>query len=376
MSISSIWCDRKPPNCTGNGPPVKKSRRPATRARRPRVLGVREPAEAGLLVAEPGHLALGEAHRGGDDLELGLRLRSLAADDRHRLAVADRLQRPGVGGHPGGEEAADLVDEPVGQHAARTGRHRVAQPRPVRGEADEEGAEARERRAAPAVLLADRPARAEVDLEGADHADAVARRDAPGGGGVDAGEQPVQARVAAAGGDPLEARAEGLVARRALEEAVEQGAEVEARPPGHDREPPAGPDVVEGEPGRPRELGGRVALARVGDVEQVVRDRGALGRARLRGPQVEPAIDLLAVAGDDLAAALAREAQRESRLAGRGRPGDDDQRSVRSRHSAIRSAAARRITAPRTCCAVGPRLTAAGGARARSRSRGPRRGCA
>jgi hypothetical protein len=53
-------------------------------------------------------------------------------------------------------------------------------------------------------------------------------------------------------------------------------------------------------PGTAREIAGRVRLLRVEDVEQVVRDRAALGECRLRGADIEPAVRLQGVRVDQL----------------------------------------------------------------------------
>ena len=70
----------------------------------------------------------------------------------------------------------------------------------------------------------------------------------------------------------------------------------------------------------------------------------------LGAPDVEAAVDLEAVAGDDLAPAREREAQAEGALPGGGRADERDQeRSRHSRHTVHSRASASRITAPRIC---------------------------
>src|SRR2546425_1416499 len=74
---------------------------------------------------------------------------------------------------------------------------------------------------------------------------------------------------------------------------------------------------------------------------------------RLGAPDVEAAVDLQAVAGDDLAALGESEAQAERALARGGRADERDQERRRhSRHTVHSRASARRMTAPRICWRV------------------------
>ena len=81
-------------------------------------------------------------------------------------------------------------------------------------------------------------------------------------------------------------------------------------------------------------------------VQQVMRHAGALFRGRLGAADVETAVHLQAVAGDDLAPPLEREAHGQRALAGRGGPDDGDQGSWHSRNAATTSANASSTTAP------------------------------
>ena len=102
-------------------------------------------------------------------------------------------------------------------------------------------------------------------------------------------EQAVQARVAVAPGHGLEAAAQGLVARRALEEPLEQGAQVEAGAPHHEGQAPARRDVAHRGPSLARVLGGREVLGGIGHVQEVVRDQAPLvGASALALPMSRP----------------------------------------------------------------------------------------
>jgi hypothetical protein len=203
------------------------------------------------------------------------------------------------------------------------------------------------------MVVAERtPARAK-DLEGTDDPQPIALLDARRGLRVDAGEQPVQAGVAPALGDPLQAPAEVGIARGPREEPAAERAQVQSRPARHDREAPPALDGIDRRPGQTRIVGGRELLVGIHDVDEVMRHFRPLLRAGLGAPDVEPAIHLQAVAGDDLASALAREVQGERALAGSGGP-DDRHYGSRCHHrqAVQRRIAKRRMAAPRACWRV------------------------
>ena len=74
----------------------------------------------------------------------------------------------------------------------------------------------------------------------------------------------------------------------------------------------------------PDELRGVKRLVQIADVNQVMRHAGAFGGRRLGGADVQAAIDLHRVHGDDFAADFFRERQRGFRFAHGGRPGEED----------------------------------------------------
>ena len=345
--------NRKLTNSTDPEPPVKfapgRGRREPGRRKCLRGFGILEPADVPRgLVSEPGHLALGEAHRRGHDRRLGLVGRKLAAEHGQRLTVSNRGQRSRRGLAEAGQEPKHFRQQPALQHLARAGHDGRAQRGAVRAEADQE-LRALERGAPLLLLLGrDRAAGQQVDLERADDPDAVPSVSACRGRGIEALEQPVEPRVAEAGRDPLQAGPQRLVAGRSFEQPLQQRPQVEAGPPRHDRKPPARPDPRDRRARQARVVGGGEAGVRLDDVDQVVRHARPLRGRRLGAADVEPAVDLEAVAGDDLARVLAGEAQRERALAGGGRSDDRDQRRGHSRHSTSSSSAASSRTAPRT----------------------------
>ncbi len=168
-----------------------------------------------------------------------------------------------------------------------------------------------------------RPSRG--DLERAHDPDEVVGADARGGLGIDRGEPRVQRGPAEARRLVLEPGAERGIAAGRGDHAVEERAQVEPGAARDDGEPAARGDVRDRGVGERDEARRVHALPRLDHVEEVMgRERALLGR-RLRGADVEPAVDLLRVGVHDLAADAAREGDGERRLAGRGRPGDDDE---------------------------------------------------
>src|SRR5262249_1471545 len=186
-------------------------------------------------------------------------------------------------------------------------------------------------------------------LERAHDAHAVTRRDPRRGRRVHPRQQPVEPRVAEALPDGLEPPAQLGIARRPGEEALQERLQVEAGPARDDRQPTPGRDAAERFAGAPRVL--RRGEIRVGrdDVDEVVRNEGALLRKRLRAADVEAAIDRQAVAGDDLAAVAERQPERERALAGGRRPDDRDQRRRSNRQTVHSRTSVSSTTAPRIC---------------------------
>jgi hypothetical protein len=93
-----------------------------------------------------------------------------------------------------------------------------------------------------------------------------------------------------------------------------------------------------------REVGRREGLVRIDQVQPVVSDAAACVRRDLGRTDVHAAVDLARIGADDLDVADGfGESQRESRLAGRGRAADDDERRM---GDAVR--VARRVSPPGT----------------------------
>src|SRR5690349_8694095 len=82
-----------------------------------------------------------------------------------------------------------------------------------------------------------------------------------------------------------EAIAQRLIARRSLEQSVEQRAQVEAGSSGQYRQAAPRRNLVNRFFRQPRKFSRREDLIRVGDIDQVVRNAAPLGYRQLRGPK-------------------------------------------------------------------------------------------
>src|SRR5262249_46225860 len=139
------------------------------------------------------------------------------------------------------------------------------------------------------------------------------------------------------------------VARRPRKEALEEGLQIETGPARDDGQPATGRDATEGVAREPRVLrGGELRVGR-DDVDEVVRNEGALLRKCPAAAAVQAAADRQAVGGAGPAAVALRNAERERALAGRRRPDDREQRRRRSRQTVHSRTSVSRTTAPRIC---------------------------
>ena len=91
-------------------------------------------------------------------------------------------------------------------------------------------------------------------------------------GGSTRAENPVQMLDAVAHGPVVQPRPHGIVAARPVEQALDQGAEVEAGAADEDRQAPACGDLANACRRVARVLGRRVDGGRVDDVDEVMRD--------------------------------------------------------------------------------------------------------
>ena len=215
-----------------------------------------------------------------------------------------------------------------------------------------------------AVPRRQRPAAEAVHLERALDALAVVGREPRRGRRIDRRELGVQRRPAGARGALVDRGAHFGVGAGQRVEAVEQRLEVEHRAADQERDRAARADRRDRRIGIGDEARRRIALGRIDDVDQVVRHRGALARARLGGADVHAAIDERRVDADDLDRMARRERrgdrQRGGALARRGRSGQAQVVDARPRSSASGAAAigASGRNAPTASWRRGPRPSA------------------
>ena len=161
------------------------------------------------------------------------------------------------------------------------------------------------------------------DFERALDALRVGRRQARGGGRVDAGKLGMQRRPAARGGLGIDARAHPGIGLGHGVQAFAQGLEVQHRAADQQGQVSALRDLVDEPPRVGHEARRGIGLRRIEDVDQVVRHLGALGSAGLGGADVHAAVDEGRIDADDLHRPLARHGARKGHrhrrlAAGRG----------------------------------------------------------
>ena len=244
---------------------------------------------------------------------------------KDKLAVADRLKGRKLRIEPLIEPSSHLRHPTLLDHSGHATCDAIVQDASRKGQTD---AQSRQRRAAerplgdPFRLRLSRDdrhlQRAQDALGVARHQPGVGRRIAPGELGVE-GTEPFRGEARPQLG------ANGLVAGRDRADPFEERPEVEPAPPHDDRSAPARLDLGDRLPRLPGELAGRPPLARIEDVDQVMRDALPLLRGGLRGADVEAPIRLERVGVHDLAVERLGEREPQGALSGRGGAEDDQE---------------------------------------------------
>lgn len=244
---------------------------------------------------------------------------------KDKLAVADRLEGRKLGIEPLIEPSSHFRHPPLLDHSGHATCDAIVQDASRKGQTD---AQSRERRFAEWALgdpLRLRPAGNDFDLQGAENPLGVARHQPRMARRVASFQLVPQDSQAVRRKAASQLGANVLVARRDGADPGKQRAQVEAAAADHDRPAPARLDVGDRDASLAGELARRPPLARVEDVDQMVRDALALGETGLRGADVEASIRLERVGVDDLAVEGFGERHPERALAGRGRAQDDQE---------------------------------------------------
>jgi hypothetical protein len=257
------------------------------------------------LAAEPGELALGEAARGLLDICDCSGEREAAFEVGAEVGVADELEWLGIDRNSGRNEGADFVEPAGGEHFVHAGVDAGVEGGARRREADfGDGVTfqsvaahfativIRRVGAASAENLGDGFSGEDAHLDGADCFLGVARGDAGGGRGVEAGEDFVEMHGTVLLGAAAETVAEFFGARGGVGEAFEKSAEVESCAGGEDGEFRAAAEIVEGEEGVAAVVAGGEDFVGLDEVDEVMRDVLLIAGRDLGGADVEVAIDL------------------------------------------------------------------------------------
>ncbi len=242
---------------------------------------------------------------------------------KDKLAVADRLKGRKLGIEPLIEPSSHFRHPPLLDHSGHATCDAIVQDASRKGQTD---AQSRERRIAEWALgdpLRLRPTGDNFDLQRAQNPLGVARHQPRVARRVASFQLVPQGRQAVRCKTAPQLGANVLVARRDRTDPGKQRAQVEAAPSDHDRKTPARFDLGDRRASLAGELARRPALARIEDVDQMVRDALALGATGLRGADVEAPIRLERVGIDDFAVERLGERHPERALAGRGRAQDD-----------------------------------------------------
>ena len=177
------------------------------------------------------------------------------------------------------------------------------------------------------MQLAQRLARQSMHFERTLNTLRIVRLDAARGLRIERRELGVQRRPAALRGLGIDRSSHSRIRLRHIRESTAQCTEIEHRAADQQRQLAAGTDVVDRAPRVAHELPGRVRLQRIENVDEVMRMPAQHLARRLAGADVHAAIDHRRIDADDLQVVPLRQAQREIRLAGAGRP--EDQRNRR-----------------------------------------------
>jgi len=303
------------------------------------------------LAAEPRQLALGEAARGLLDLRDRIREADAAFEVGAQVGVADELERLGVGRnaaivvtHPfthfRRNERADFVEPAGGEHAFDAPVDAGVESGARRRESDFRDGVALEGvfthlgfftylttrfTTAGAENFGDGLSSEDAHFDGADYFWGVARSDAGGGLGVEAGEDFVQVRCAALSYDVAQTLAQFFRARGGIGKAFEERAEVKPGSGGEDGQFGAAAEIVEREERVAAVVAGGEDFVGLDEVDEVMRDAVLLARRDLRGADVEVAIDLGRIADEDFAVEALGEFDAERGFAGGGGAEDDDE---------------------------------------------------
>jgi hypothetical protein len=324
------------------------------------------------LAAEPRQLALGEAARGSLDICDRIREGDAAFEVGAKVGVADELERLGAGRnaanvfphpfthsftrfftHPRRNESADFVEPAGGEHGfdARVDAG-------VEGGARRRETDFRDGVAFECVYthpgfftylttrftttgaenFGDWFSGEDAHFDGADYFLGVARGDAGGGFGVEAGEDFVQVRCAALLCAAPQTLAQFFRTRGSVGEAFEEGAEVESCTGGEDGQLVATAKIVEREERVAAIVAGGENFVGLDEIDEVMCDALPIALGNLGGADVEVAIDLRRIADEDFAVEALGEFDAERGFAGGGGAEDDDQ--VRGRGSVHFSARA------------------------------------
>ena len=244
---------------------------------------------------------------------------------KDKLAVADRLKGRKLGIEPLVEPSSHLRHPPLLDHSGHATCDAIVQDASRKGQTD---AQSREGRSAERPLgdpLGKRLSRDDRYFQRAQNPLGVARHQPRVGRRIAAPQLLEEDRQPLRGEARPQLGPDGFVTGGDRADPLQERPQVETAPPHHDRPASARLDLGDRSARLTGELPGRPALAGIEDVDQVVRNSLAFGRAGFRRADVETPVGLERVGVDDLAAERLGEREAERALARGGRAEDDEE---------------------------------------------------
>lgn len=273
-------------------------------------------------LSKPGVLTFGELPSPGLDPGDGFVQRALAAAMGDEFLIPEGLAGRSAEGLLAIQQTVDLGDPSGVDHLDDALIDAGVQPVPRRREpVDVAGPFGLGSRMLP-LLTGEGQSGEMCDLEGTDDAAEIVRVESCCGDRINAGEPSVEPFRSLSAGFVFELPPELPVCRGTLEDAPEDAPEVQAGAADKQRRPAAGANLLADLGGGTDVLREAELFVRFEDVDQMVRDCGALVRGRFGGPHVHSAIQGHRVERDDLRIESAGQFQGERGLAAGGRPAD------------------------------------------------------
>ena len=278
-----------------------------------------------LFLPKPGQLTFGVVPCGLFGGGHGCLQGYLSLQKLHRLKVSERLEGLAAWRKALRQYGPDLVHQSAGEHAVDTLFNSLVELGPRRIEPYLQQSEPLQYFSGGLEMSREGSGSQKKDLQGPYDLGPVPGRDAPGRVRIHSRQQAVEVAVPLSPRLLLKSLPQGLTPGGAVEEAVEQGTQVEPRAPPHQGQIPALDDSRQNPSTQSHVLSGREHLVRVEKIDQMVRDAGLFGLENFGGADIQKPVDLDRIATDDLALESTGQAKCQTGLSTCGRSQDGDE---------------------------------------------------